>query len=224
MTQVIPAIIAADFPDLEHQIEKVYRYIERVQIDIMDGEFAPTTSWPFGDRKNQQSFIQIREEESGLPHWQEVGFEIDMMVREPERYIEAWLRAGVDALIIHYGSTEEFKQIQTAARAVDVEVGVAITPDQSVREVLEEWSGADFVQLMGNDKIGYHGVDLDPLVYEKIKEVRSAGFEKDIAIDIGVDLLTAPKLIAAGATKLVSGSAILESGDIEQAVRTLENS
>ena len=76
---------------------------------------------------------------------------------------------------------------------------------------------------MGNDKIGYHGVELDEKVYEKIKILREKYSDLPIAVDIGVNETTAPLLIQAGATKLVIGSAIFNTDDIIGTVERFRN-
>jgi len=77
---------------------------------------------------------------------------------------------------------------------------------------------------MGNDKVGFHGVELDENVYDKIKELRKKYPKLEIAIDIGVNFETAPKLVKAGATKLISGSGIFKNKNIPEAIKKLENS
>ena len=74
---------------------------------------------------------------------------------------------------------------------------------------------------MGSQKIGYHGVELDKNVLDKIRDLRNRYKELIIGVDIGVNLETAPGLVRAGANKLVSGSTIFESSDIGGTIEAL---
>jgi ribulose-phosphate 3-epimerase len=76
---------------------------------------------------------------------------------------------------------------------------------------------------MGNDTLGHHGVELDEKVLERIKILREKYPDLPIAIDIGVDQETAPALVEAGVTKLVSGSAIFNTDDIIDTVERFRN-
>jgi len=101
-----------------------------------------------------------------------------------------------------------------------IEIGVAINPKTPLEQIFPLIPHIDFVQCMGNDRIGYHGVELDEQIYERIKILREKYVDLPIAVDIGVDLNTAPLLIKAGATKLVAGSAIFNTEDI---IETIED-
>ncbi len=217
MIDVVPAIIASDFDDLTAQIGQVKNVVDFVQVDIMDGQFAPEKTWPYaGDNGEYAGLVG---ESEGLPYWKEVNVELDMMVVRPADSLEDWVHAGVRRFIIHIESDVDYPKLVTDIRAMSggddsffyTEVGLALvpsTPNEKLYPFLEE---ADFVQFMGNDRIGYHGVELDEAVYDKIKDVRARYPELPIAVDIGVDEETAPKLVVAGATRLVSGSAIFDA-------------
>ena len=81
---------------------------------------------------------------------------------------------------------------------------------------------ADFVQFMGSDNIGHAGEELDEKVFDKIKIFREKYPNIPIQVDIGVNPDTAPRLVEAGATALVSGSAIFKSANIKEAIERLQ--
>ena len=102
------------------------------------------------------------------------------------------------------------------------------TSNEEVYELLSEVDneGApaiDFVQFMGIENIGYQGEPFDERVFEKIRELRERFPDTIISVDGGVSLENADKLIEAGANRLVSGSAIFESGDIAGTVEVFQN-
>lgn len=217
MTEVIPAIIPQSLENLKEDIAKVAPFVSLVQIDIMDGKFAPSTSWPFSESQNGM----VDALRSNFSQDVRIAFELDMMVEHPETYFDTWSDFGVETFIIHVESTDKLTELIKTLREKGKGVALALkpsTPTQVIENYIEQ---IDFVQCMGNDKIGYHGVQLDEKVFEKIKDLRNRHKELIISVDIGVNFETAPKLVAAGVNKLVSGSAIFGSNDIGNAIRTL---
>ena len=226
MTEVIPAIIPEYFAEIREHVERVVQYVSRVQVDIMDGQFAPTKSWPFNER-DRWTFEKLVHKEITLPHAKKLIYELDMMVEKPEEYIDDWIAAGFRALIIHIESTSALQSIIEKIRGKSgrrgergaIEIGIAFKPGTPL-EALDEWiPHIDFVQHMGNDNIGYHGVSLDSFVLPKITRLREKYPELIIGIDIGVTTETAPLLVESGANRLVSGSAIFNSENIEETIK-----
>jgi ribulose-phosphate 3-epimerase len=215
MAEVIPAIIPKSFEALLRDIEKVAPHAKTVQVDIMDGKFAPEPSFPFiaGD------FEQLLSQNAAKEH--RVGIELDMMVFEPEKYFESWSEFGVTSFILHFESTDTHERLIEELRKKGKGVGLAFKPATPLLEFEHLIEHVDFVQCMGNDKIGFHGVALSDSAISAITNLHNAHKECIISCDIGVNLETAPTLIRAGVTKLVSGSAIFNSEDIKDAIRKL---
>ena len=84
-------------------------------------------------------------------------------------------------------------------------------------------SQVDFIQCMGNDHLGKHGVELDSKAIMQIKELREAYPERIIAIDVGVSLNTKDELVSVGVSKFISGGEILESNNPEEVFRELSS-
>ena len=216
MIEIIPAIMPRSFQELREAAESVNGLVGTAQIDIMDGDFTPATTWPYteGDETPDRQ----------LPYKDSHKLEIDLMVANPEEVVDAWVDAGASAIILHLESLEDPSTVIANLKLQDIKVGLSINPSTK-SSILEEWiESVDFVQFMGNDKIGYHGVKLDENVYDKIKELRKLHPKLEISVDIGVNFETAPKLVKAGATKLVSGSAIYDSPNVEEAILKLAKS
>ena len=217
MATLIPAILPESFEDLSECLERVYQYVERVQVDIIDGHFAPSRTWPFNT--NDTRFEKLLDQEEGLPFWQELDFEIDMMVQKPERFIDDWIRIGSKALIIHHGSTDIFEDIVKEAHERDVEIGLAVRPSLEDSEWHPLVKRVDFIQLMGNDRIGQQGVSLDvDRVYPQIERLKKAFPDVTLGIDIGVTRENAPRLVEAGVTRLASGSALFNADSIKEII------
>ena len=218
MVQVVPAILPEGFNDLEAHVARVKGLVTRVQIDIANKTYAPSKTWPY---THDEHFEQLVNQYEGWPFWEDVSFELDMLIRRPEDYLSDWISTGVSAVIIHIESTKNYSQILKNIRTAGIELGWALkpsTPNEELFKLIETHGESDFVQCMGSDDIGYHGVELDEVVYEKVTEIRARYPELPIAVDIGVNRVTAPKLVDAGVTKLVSGSGVFEAADIKEAI------
>ena len=104
-----------------------------------------------------------------------------------------------------------------------IEVGLAINPDTSLSEIEIYMDNVDFVQCMGIANIGYQGEPFDERALLHVNALRVRYPNMPIAVDGGVSMETAHDLIAAGATRLVSGSAVFGAKDMSVAIEGLRN-
>lgn len=213
--QIIPAILPNSFSELEEKIAQVNGLVPLVQIDICDGHYTPKATWPY--RKPDDSFDAMMREEIGMPFWEDIDFEIDLMVRNPETLIPQWVTAGAQRIIIHADSTERLGEVIDSCKN-QVEVGVAVSITTPLEKILPYASDISVIQCMGISKIGFQGQTFNEQVFEKIKEVRLALPDTEISVDGGVTLENIDQLIDAGATRLVVGSAIFGQIDIHKAI------
>ncbi|TAK56968.1 hypothetical protein EPO17_03210 [Patescibacteria group bacterium] len=213
--QIIPAILPQSFSELEEKMSQVNGLVPLVQIDICDGKYTPKATWPY--RKHDDSFDAMMREEIGMPFWEDLDFEIDLMARNPEALIPQWVTAGAQRIIIHADSTDKLGEVIDSCKN-QVEVGVAIGLTTPLEKILPYIADISVIQCMGISKIGFQGQNFNEQVYEKIKEVRQALPDIEISVDGGVTLENAQKLIEAGATRLAVGSAIFGEIDIHKAI------
>lgn len=222
MIEIIPAIIPKNINDLKEKLERVRRIARFIQIDVIDGKFAPRPSWPYGEG-NEKSFQEIVSEEKGLPFWEDFDFEADLMVEKPEDAIPNFIKAGFTRLIVHIESTNNLEKIISSAKESGTSICIAENIQTPIEE-LEKWiDKIDGVQLMGISRIGFQGEPFDENVIPKIKYLRERYPDLIISVDGGVSLESAPQLISAGANRLVAGSAIFESEDIKGTIKKLQN-
>ena len=238
--EIIPAILPKDLDDLRDHMAQVSGLAPLVQIDICDGKFVPSKSWPYV-KGGMEEFERIKAEDEGFPFWDSLDFEVDMMVKKPETVVHDWVMAGAKRLVLHIESApnilktiEDLREEYGTAKeeAFGLEIGVALdiqTPNEEVYEILDmiDENGdsiIDFVQFMGIDKVGFQGQEFDDRVLEKISDLRDKYSNIQISVDGGVSFDNAADLISAGATRLISGSAVFESGDIAKAIDDLANS
>ncbi|MDB5259283.1 MAG: ribulose-phosphate 3-epimerase, ribulose-phosphate 3-epimerase [Candidatus Taylorbacteria bacterium] len=222
--EIIPAILPKDFNDLETCIESVRGFAPVVQVDICDGRFVSSFSWPY--KKHDTNFEEILREDRGMPAWEDVDYEIDLMVTNPEDDIARWVAAGAARVVIHIESTKHFdKVLENATELVEIGIAVSIdTPMAAVDELISTYGNRiRFIQCMGIDRIGFQGQTFDPKVLDKIREVRAKYPEMIISVDGGVNHDSALLLKEAGANRLIIGSSIFNEENIPEAIHTFQN-
>jgi ribulose-phosphate 3-epimerase len=218
-TEIIPAILPMDYTEIEEKISLVKDFVKTVQIDICDGQFTPTPTWPY--RKDDDMFGKILKEEEGLPGWEKLNFEIDLMVNHPEQIVDEWVSAGATRIIIH---TEAQGDVVAAVDMLvgRVEIALALNIDSPISSIEPFKDKIQGIQLMGIDHIGFQGQAFDVKVIDRVKEARAAYPELPISIDGGVSLDNAQSLYDAGANRLVVGSKIFNADNYLEALQQLK--
>jgi ribulose-phosphate 3-epimerase len=240
MTKIIPTVMAENEDDFREKISRVFRHVDTIQIDVMDGKFVNSTSWPYNDFGNT-FWDKLKSQDEGLPEWEKVNFEVDLMVENQIEEAASWINAGVSRIIGHveaFISDEMIAEFIELGKNSMVEVYLALAPSTDLNRV-KKWikseaadgdtdnnSGdykIDGVQFMGIENVGYQGQPFAEEIIKKISELRAEFPELIIEVDGGVNEETAPELIEAGATNLASGSYIFNSPDPKTAIDYLKN-
>ncbi|MBX4198554.1 hypothetical protein KW782_04465 [Candidatus Parcubacteria bacterium] len=226
MIEIIPAIMPESLEDLTEKAGLVAPYVKMVQLDIMDGRFVAPRTWPYFT--NNYDFEALLTEDQGLPYWDKIDFEADLMVEKPEKVLDQWITAGAKRLIVHVESTEnmaevlrQFRQRFTYSKDPaerDIEFVLAKGVETPIDAILPYLEDIDGVQFMGIAKIGYQGEELDERVIDQIRDFHNAHPEVIISVDGGVTLDNARMLYQAGARRLVSGSGIYKSSNIPETI------
>lgn len=217
---IIPAIIPKNFSQIREDCKKVKDFVTSVQVDICDGVFVKNRTWPFIE--STEEFEKIKNQEIGFPFWEDLDYELHLMVENPEQVLGDFVNSGVSKIIFHIEATENPEKVISILKENGIGVGLAIKPSTSNDKVLPFLDKVDFLQIMGNDKLGFHNVELQESAVLKIKYFREKFPDLVISIDIGVNEENAKELLDLGVTNLVSGSAIFESGDIEGAISNFQ--
>ena len=222
MIEIIPAIIPQNLNIVREKFGLVLGLVQKVAIDIVDGKYASVTTWPF-NKDQSEEFLKIVRGEEKFPYIDDFILQIDMLVLHPIEYISDLISLGAKSFVIHIDSTDHLKECIETLKSAKCEIGLGIRPSGDM-EILQPFlPQIDFVQFMGNDRVGYNGVELDQKVLKKIKNFHDTHPSMPIQIDIGVNFETASDLIKAGATRLISGSAIFNTPDIKSAIIKLQN-
>lgn len=198
---IIPAIIPGTVEEIGSKVALLGGSPEWIQIDVTDGVFAPTTTWPY-----------IRggaDELKSIPALPKV--EVHLMIENPERVIKEWVHAGVSRILIHQESTKEFGLILDSLAGTGIEVGVVLKLDTPI-ETLDPWiDRISLVQLMSIREIGAYGEPFSQSVIPKIQSLRLRYPNLTIEVDGGVTKENASLLFESGVSNLVVGSAIFKS-------------
>lgn len=204
--EVVPAIIPQSAKHLRTSVEALNGAASAIQIDLVDGKYAGSASWPFSEDGMTADALALLKELAATH-----AIEVDLMVEKPESLIVSLQSANVSRIVIHFGSTSSLDEIlrEKEAAAIGVAIGrsddpVSLSPYADV---------IDFVQCMGIAQIGRQGEPFDDRVLAQIKEVRERYPKLPISVDGGVSMFTLPLLKAAGATRFVAGSAIFNAPD-----------
>lgn len=212
MNYLAPSILSADFSRLGEELALVEKNdVSMLHIDVMDGMFVPSISLGF-------PVIESIRKDSGMI------FDVHLMIKEPERYLERFAAAGADIITVHAEACLHLHRTIQQIKQLGKKCGVALnpaTPLSALDYVLED---LDMVLLMTVNP-GFGGQLFIPAMYEKIHALRVLITKKNLNIDIEVDggikAANAGRAIEAGANVLVAGSAVFE-GDIEGNVREFQ--
>ena len=204
MIKIAPSILSADFTCLGEQVRAVEATgVDRVQIDVMDGRFVPNIT--FGAQT-------VR----ALRPLTRLTLEAHLMVEPPEDFIEVFARAGADTIIVHQEATPHLHRAIQQIHGLGKKAGVAINPATPAISVSEILSNVELVLVMTVNP-GFGGQDFIPETLAKIRQVRNAilqrGLTCEVEVDGGINVETAPKVVAAGADVLVAGSSIFSAGE-----------
>ena len=227
MTEITPAILVGDFNELNEKLAKFVNITNLVQIDICDGNFVSTISWPMGPR-DRESVQSVLDEENGLPFWEQLDFEFDLMVLNAHKQFDFFARLGAKRIVFHLeaeteDSFKEFLESLDPYFKDNIEIGIAINTTTDIIKLGPFINYVDFVQCMGVEHIGHQGEEFDERVLTQIKDLKIKYPELKISVDGSVNENTASKLIDAGATRLVIGSALLQNYDIRETFKYFQN-
>ncbi|MDB5194302.1 MAG: ribulose-phosphate 3-epimerase, ribulose-phosphate 3-epimerase [Parcubacteria group bacterium] len=230
MANIIPAVLADTYDDVEEKLSLCAGHVALVHIDVMDATLTRLATWPYNGLSEE--WERVKREEAGFPYWEEFNFEAHLMVKDPAAIAEDWIRAGAERLIVHYESfgnddacSEALLKLAThfgeGNEHLKIEIGLAVNLSTPVSAILPHVLECDFIQLMAIDEIGSQGQMFQEGAFNKMRELKAVYPETIIAIDGGVNMENAEKLVEAGVERLVVGSAIFKAENPFEALEDL---
>ena len=212
MIKIAPSILAADFANLERDIQKV-RTADYLHVDVMDGLFVPNIS-------------------IGLPVVQSIRAVTDMtldvhlMIDRPVRYVERFCRAGADIVTVHVeaDSQENTRQALETVRAQGKRAGVVLKPGTPAEAALPFLELCSMVLVMTVEP-GFGGQKFMEDMMPKLRTLRGwideRGLDCELEVDGGIDPVTSRIVTASGANVLVAGSSVYKAADIPGRIEEL---
>jgi ribulose-phosphate 3-epimerase len=199
MVQLAPSILAADFWRLGEQVKAAEAAgADRFHIDVMDGRFVPNLSLGM-------PIVEAMRRGTSLP------LELHLMILEPERYVEAFIRAGADVVIVHQEATPHLHRTIELIKRLGKKAGVGLNPSTPTGTVEDLLADLDLLLVMTVNP-GFGGQRFIHTMLPKIQRARhclqACNAHCELEADGGVDLQTAPLAVSAGADVLVAGTAI----------------
>lgn len=207
MVEVVPTILVKSRKEFEKRLRLVEPLVDRVQWDIMDGVFVENITF------SDTSILKALDSK--------LSIEADLMVSDPQNWIERFAGTAVDRLIFHVESTSEPAVLIQDAKAAGFKVGLTLDPDTPLKQVQDYLGEIGLFQAMGV-KSGWGGQGFVPSVLDRIGEVRRSFPELPISVDGGVNAETAPEIVAAGANILCAGTFVFGAKNIEEAINQLK--
>ena len=200
-----PSILSADFKILGEQLKLTEEAgAEYIHFDVMDGMFVPSISF-------------------GMPVLASIKgattqtLDVHLMVTEPIRYVEEFVKAGADIVTVHYEACEDLQATIDKIHAAGAKVGISIKPKTPVDVLLPYLDQAEMFLIMSVEP-GFGGQAFIPESLERISELRNLlnekGLTTDIEVDGGINHKNVAEVLAAGANVMVSGSGVFK-GDIK---------
>ena len=209
---LLPSILSADFSRLGEEVTAVMDAGVRViHFDVMDGHFVPNlTIGPAVLR----SLAPVVHERGGL-------FSVHLMIEEPEKYVEAFVQAGADAVSFHVEAGGHPRRTIAAIKELGAGAGVALNPGTGVFQVRELLPLLDFVLVMTVNP-GFGGQQFIASALDKVPVLR-AQLPPEVAIEVdgGIGRENIVRVVEAGANWLVAGSAVFGAEDPAAEARAL---
>lgn len=209
--KIAPSLLAADFANLGSEIKRINKLeIDFLHIDIMDGHFVPNITI------GPEVFRDVRAV-TRLP------LEAHLMISEPLKYVDKFVEAGANIITVHIEAIgeQDLKQLAVVLHRKGVKAAVALNPQTEAVRIRNISDCLDMVLVMTVNP-GFGGQKFMPEALPKISLIRSF-FKGDIAVDGGIDAVTASLAVKAGANVLAAGTYIFKAKDKRKAIERLRN-
>jgi ribulose-phosphate 3-epimerase len=209
---IAPSLLSCDFSRLAEEVRAVEAAgADWIHVDVMDGRFVPNiTIGPV--------VVQAIKRVAARP------LDVHLMIVEPERYLEAFAKAGADILTVHVEASPHLHRTLQQIRQAGAKPAVVLNPSTPLSAVEEVLGEVEMVLLMSVNP-GFGGQSFIESTVERVRRLRgmlvARGLSVDIEVDGGINAQTAKRVVEAGATVLVAGSYVFGAKDYGEAIRSL---
>jgi ribulose-phosphate 3-epimerase len=210
--EIAPSILSSNFAKLGEDVKAVEQGgADVIHVDVMDGHFVPNISIGI-------PVVQSLHKATRLP------LDVHLMIERPEEFIERFVQAGANRVLVHQEATVHLDRALTMIREFGAEAGVVINPATPVATLTDVLDKVDTVLVMSVNP-GFGGQKFIPGAFEKIRQLNqwraryNGAFR--IEVDGGVDAENTAELAQAGANTFVAGTSIFHTPDPAAAVRQI---
>lgn len=212
--EIAPSILAADFARLGEQIREVEKgNADVIHFDVMDGHFVPNISLGI-------PVLESIRKATRLP------LDVHLMIENPEQYIDAFVRAGANRVLVHQESTVHLDRALSMIKEAGAEAGAVINPATPVAMLADVLDKVDTVLVMSVNP-GFGGQKYISRATEKVMQLGAlrarGGGRFRIEVDGGIELEHTSELARAGANTFVAGTSIFRAPDPGEAVRKMRS-
>ncbi|WP_199120813.1 ribulose-phosphate 3-epimerase [Pedobacter sp. ASV28] len=211
---IAPSILAADFANLQRDIEMVNRSeADWFHVDVMDGVFVPNISFGFPVITAAKKYAQK-------------PFDVHLMIVDPDRYIAEFAKVGADIITVHYETCTHLHRTIQLIKSVGCKAGVALNPHTPVNLLKDILQDIDLALIMSVNP-GFGGQQFIPQTLNKVAELKQMSLFNNpnlfIEVDGGIGLHNIASLIQAGANTFVAGNAVFAAQDPMKMIADLKN-
>jgi len=196
--KIIPAILQKNLKDIQKDLENLQGCTDLVSIDLCDGKFVPSKTWLPDQNSQEDIFTKYNG-----------SLEFDLMVLDPENYLNFLKKIGAKKIVIHSDKFEVIEKCLDFCHKNGLEIGLSSDNYQ----ILERFAyQINYIQVMGIKKLGYQNQPFDENSLEKIKNIRSF-YDGSIQIDGGLNIQNVNRCFKLGVNNFIFGSKIFGSGN-----------
>lgn len=212
MIKIAPSVLSADFSRLGEQVAELEKGgADIIHLDIMDGRFVPNIT--FGP-------LVVR----SIRNYSKLPFDVHLMIEEPSKYIEEFVKAGADMITVHYEADRHIDRTIDLIKSYGVKASIALNPGTSVPIIKDLLPSVDMVLIMTVNP-GFGGQKYIQYSTKKIQELKDLSLSSNpdllIEVDGGIDAANIQEVVQCGANVIVAGSAVFRDNRIKENIESL---